>query len=953
MSSINHSTMQKSLKGIVLAIIMIQFVCSNLFAQTTPPPTGPTGKISGKIIDKANGEVIISAVIKAKNNSTGASKGATSDFDGKFILKLPVGNYSLTISYPGYTKDSIPSVDVIEGQVKEIDLAIEEKIMTTGTIVVIGQLEKESSNFVIAERKNSAVVSDGVSSEQFKKTPDRTTGDVLKRVTGASIQEGKFAIIRGMNDRYNAGYLNDAPLPSTEADRKAFSFDVIPANLIDNLVITKAGSPDVTGDFAGGVIQIRTKAIPAALTQSLNIGGQYNSMATFKDATTFKRYTSNSFGIVNPERELPSSITNLYTKTQIPKTAEINTNLVPSTKLFNNDWSTETFKAMPNLRFSYSIGFPTKLFGKQLGVIAALTYANTRSLSENTIRQFDAGNANKLDKEFKDKSYKQNVTSGAILNLSYKLSDKHIVGIRNFYNINADMNTTERSGSFGMSSNGLQLAKSYANSMSYNRLLTNQVYGEHAIGYENPYKIKWYVNNANINRLMPDYRIANYTSSVDEPNGQLNLQTTDFFKTGTGRFFSTMKENLTNAETNVSKHVNILGLKTDIKIGVFYQYRTREFNSRTFVYGGKTLATNNSPSEDLGIDNISKDGVYLVEKTNQTDAYKSQSKLFATYAMFDQKFGLLRALYGVRLESFGQQIFTYRLNGNVSDSAIFATKYDFLPSLNLSYALSEKTNLRFAGYRTLNRPEFRELASFAFYRFDIDSDQLGTNNLKRASIANFEMRLEYFPSAGQVVSGGVFMKNVSDPIENKLDPTQTTRTFFFSNEKSAKVYGIELEFRKNLSFIKDVKFWQNTTAYANFALVKSTVSFYDEKAAYTRPLQGQSPYIINGGIQHENSDNGWNYSLAFNRTGKRIAFVGLSPEVSPYNGDIYEMPRTVIDLQVSKTIGKFNIKGTFGDILHQNLNYLQEGTENGVAYKNELFSYKMPWTFTLTGGIQF
>jgi TonB-dependent receptor len=956
--------MKKALKSLFIILSGLLISQGKMVAQTTiPAPTsvGPMGKISGKIIDKANAEALIGVIVKVKDQV----KGAQSDVEGHFTLKLPVGTYDLTLSYISYKTEVVQSVEVKEGQVTELDLTMEENITQTEEVVVIGKVQKETNNFLLIERKNSAQVSDGISSELIKKTPDRTTGDVLKRVTGASIQEGKFAIIRGMNDRYNAGYLNDAPLPSTESDRKAFSFDVIPANLIDNLVIVKAGTPDVTGDFAGGVIQIRTKAIPDKFTQSINIGGQYNSMATFKEATTFKRFKEDVYGLVNDDRRLPDVGSLVYQKTSIKvgkrrvTKENIDSLLVPGTKLFNNDWSMSKLTALPNGRFAYSVGLPIKVFKRDLGVVAALTYANTRGKNLNEIKSFDNSNENKLDKSFVDNVYTQNITSGAILNLSYKLNDKNSFGIRNFYNINTDFFTNFRTGSFGMASDGESKVKSVANWMTYNRLYTTQLHGEHAIG-KNPVKIKWYVNRASIVREMPDYKIANYTSSVDNPD-KYGLSITDYFRTGCGRFFSTMNEELKNGELNLSKHFTVLGIKNNIKVGMFLQKRQRSFTSRTFVYGGYSLDTTNNPFIDLGADNIKNPkGVYLKEKTANTDAYDASSNLMATYAMLDNQFGKLRAVYGARLEKFDQRITSYQLDGiaSVGGDSTYAPVYDWLPSLNLSYALTEKTNLRVAAYKTLNRPEFRELASFAFYRFDIDSDQLGKKNLTRAKIFNTEMRVEYFPTAGQVISGGAFFKNVTNPIENKLDLTQVTRTFGFNNEKEAKVYGVELEFRKNLAFIKDVSLLQNTTVYANLALVKSVVSFIDTATAYNRPLQGQSPYIINTGITHENVNTGWSFSAALNRNGKRLAFVGANPIIAPYRADVYEQPRTVIDLQVAKNIGKFNLKATWGDILHQDQRFIQEGLaintkKEVVSYSNELFRYKMPWTLTLSAGVMF
>jgi outer membrane receptor for ferrienterochelin and colicin len=148
-------------------------------------------------------------------------------------------------------------------------------------------MNKETSNAMLVMQKNNASVSDGISSESIKRTPDRNTSDVLKRISGASIQEKKIATIRGLNDRYNAAYINGAPLPSSESDRKAFAFDIFPANMLHDLVIIKNATPDMPGEFAGGIIQVNTKSIPEQNEQTISINGSYNTITAFKDFKTY------------------------------------------------------------------------------------------------------------------------------------------------------------------------------------------------------------------------------------------------------------------------------------------------------------------------------------------------------------------------------------------------------------------------------------------------------------------------------------------------------------------------------------------------------------------------------------------------------------------------------------------------------------------------------------------
>lgn len=257
-------------------------------------------QISGKIIDKGNGEGLVGAAVVLE----GTTRGVLTDIEGNFTLPVDAGNYTISISFISYETAKVQVV-AKANEVAYVNYAMAESKNQLQEVIIVATPERSSSVAMMIERKKAAQVSDGITADLIRKTPDRTTSNVLKRITGATIQENKFAIIRGMNDRYNAGYLDGALMPSTESDRKAFAFDVVPASLIDNLVILKAGSPDLIGDFGGGVIKINTKAIPEKMTQSLSIGAQIHSLTSFKDFTQFKRYPSEVFNILGSQRNIP------------------------------------------------------------------------------------------------------------------------------------------------------------------------------------------------------------------------------------------------------------------------------------------------------------------------------------------------------------------------------------------------------------------------------------------------------------------------------------------------------------------------------------------------------------------------------------------------------------------------------------------------------------------------
>ncbi|HMG15366.1 MAG TPA: TonB-dependent receptor, partial [Saprospiraceae bacterium] len=681
-------------KSILLLFTMLVTSCFTLSAQMAMAQS-ERGKIAGKLTDATTNEDMIGATIQIEGTSTGAA----ADMEGKYSFSLEPGNYNLIISFLSYKTVKIP-VEVKANEISYVNTSMEENTNVLEDIVITYTVEKSSALALLATRRNAAQVSDGVSADQIRKTPDRTTSDVLKRVTGASIQDGKFAVIRGMNDRYNAGYLDGALLPSTESDRKAFAFDVVPASLLDNLQVIKAGTPDLVGDFGGGIIKINTKAIPDELTQNITLGMQTHSLTTFKEFTQFKTYPGEEFNMLSSKRDIPSfDPKGLKSANTFPNSEEKN-NFADITKNFNNDWSNTIKDAMPSSRFAYSLGLPIALTDtKKLGLIVALNYSNTLKHNEAEIRTFD-GSGPVAD--FKDQTYNQNINSGGIINLNYVGAHTEI-NFRNLLNISTDNTTVVRNG-IGSVNDDLKV-KTLTNIINYNRLYNGILSLKQTVG-KDLFNINASLNYSNVNRQIPDYRIVNYTKSPDFDDYQLALG--DFFNTSSGRFASNLNENLYGANVDISKQFDSEKVKTEVKAGVFTQQRDRSFWGRSFVYNGSLSNLSYDPSIDLGQQNIAGNKLYLLEKTSDDISYyQGKSQLDAIYLMADQKyFSKLRAVYGVRYEKADIKVNNDKL---VKSNIATINEGIYLPSLNLTWSLTDKSNIRAGYYASVNRPEFREL----------------------------------------------------------------------------------------------------------------------------------------------------------------------------------------------------------------------------------------------------
>jgi TonB-dependent receptor len=405
----------------------------------------------------------------------------------------------------------------------------------------------------------------------------------------------------------------------------------------------------------------------------------------------------------------------------------------------------------------------------------------------------------------------------------------------------------------------------------------------------------------------------------------------------------------------MSKALETKNTKHEIKIGGFNQYRSREFAARLLGYTWYQKGSTIKPNLDLTLlpedqifnsSNIgitdgpgNKDGGFkLSESTTYIDSYQASSVLNAGYLQVDSRlFDKLRFIYGLRAEYYMQTINTLdtKFNKLTKDTAVI----DFLPSINAVWSINERANVRAAYYRTVNRPEFRELAPFNFYDFVTDYQTSGNDTLKRATINNYDLRFEYYPKRpGQILSVSVFYKDLTNAIEQIAGNGQV-RSINYANVAKATNIGAELEYRVLLATIfrnDSSKFLNGTTLFTNLSYVKSDVDVSKLNGVDPRPLQGQSPFIMNAGIQYIDSKYDFGVSVSYNYVGKRIVIVGNTDEPN-----LWENPRHVLDLQLSKTFKeRLELKLNVRDVLAQNLIFYQDINKNGKFDKSSLTDNK-------------
>lgn len=898
--------------------LILSVLCMGLIAVCQ----AQTGKFVGKVLNEKN-EKLAGVSVQVVGGG-----GTTTTIDGVFYLNLEHGKkYEIEISAVGYATKLITGVEVSTGQVNELTIVLEVKSTSGENIVLAAGLRSaklESVNSIIAFQKNTNTVASVISAESISRSPDKNAGEVLKRVPGTSLQEGKYLIVRGLADRYNQTMLNGVLMSSTEPDRKTFSFNILPSSMIDNIIINKAFIPELPGEWAGGLMQVNTKDVPVRNFLNVQIGTGFNTQTIGKDFFTYKGSSTDWLGYDNGLRGLPSNLPKKAGFAQL--TQEEKTAYAAG---FENIWSAKknssTFGPSLNQNFAANGGFNTRFGRNRLAAVFAISYnrSNKRLVYQNQVNTI-AGNIASTSFDYNNTKYNNEVLAGALANLTLQLGKHNKISFKNILNVNTSNYTTLRDGYDFDAGQGIRATEL---AFKANTFFNTQLSGEHTFK-SNTIKLHWFGSFNILDQYIPDQRRLEYVQEdPTDPNSAYIAfigQSNSSQKSGS-RYYGFLNDYVYTAGGNLSKDFKIGGLSQSLKGGYFFQVKDRLFNSRPFsIY---------LPMENLALRRLSPDQLFNLENFgNGTDnkfalhelsgisyRYLANSILNAGFLQFDNLITKkIRIVWGLRVEDFDQVVGSVKQ----SDSRHVHTRVtDFLPGVNATYKINQKTNVRLSGSQTVIRPEFRELSTFSFYDFDLGASVAGFTGLQRTKVSNFDLRYELYPRAGELFTIGFFYKYFDQPIEAYFNPSSGgASTYNFLNAKEANSFGAELEIRKRLDFSEALK---NFTFLGNVSYIYNRVSKIGNDAE--RPMQGQSPYLLNAGIQYDLEEYGITTTLLFNQIGRRITFVGGGDQPA-----IWENPRPLFDFQVTKKFlnDKAEVKLNIADIINKQAIFYTDLNDN-------------------------
>ncbi len=904
-----------------------------LISLTLFSKPGQSQTIRGKITDASNSDPLIGAVIKIE----GTKLGAVTDLDGTYeIPDIAAGKYTVIFSYIGYQSKTVKDVIVNLKDATKIDIALDADGIETEEITVESTSTLANEQSLLLEQKNSTKIQDGISEQQIKRAPDAAASDVLKRVPGVSIVDNKFVFVRGTSERYNNTTLNGVLVPSTEADRKSFSFDLIPAKLLENIIVAKSFTPDLVGNFSGGLVQLNTKDFVDGFTLGFETTGSFLSGTTSKgdfynyDAGQKQILFYNS-GLDNGGRSIPSA----FPTTKFTSPNSYGQSLI-------NSWGQDNRKAPANGGFQLALGNNFNLFNNPLGILFAYTYKNGFANESITRSEYNSDTSTLVS--YKGRSSNYIVLNGGVLNINYKIGNNNKLSFKNTKSINSEDITQYYEGITRISD--YYDRKLYGTEFTERSLYSGQLSGSHYINSISKLNLTWIASYSESERNEPDTKTVYYQKEEGSQDPyQVPLTVIPNENVGE-RFYSKLFDISRNFLVNFDMDfLKISKQRSKIKFGLFADGTDRNFTARVFE---PKLAV----SSNLGLLPIERifspeyfqpDLMYIVETTDKSDAYTANENTYAGYVMFDLPVKKLRVVTGLRFENDEQKV-----NGFVRTTGVPVyvnqRNNDYLPSLGLTYSLNENTNIRASATQTVSRPELREIAPFSYIDFVTGGDLSGNPKLEESLIQNYDLRYEIFPAAGEIASVSLFYKHFDQPIEKVIVPTLVgpIPAYSFANAKEGAVnYGLEIELRKKLGFIsKDLT---DFTFNGNFALINSKVKLGGLQSAASeteRRLQGQSPYTLNLGVYYDNYNLGVSVNVVYNQYGEKISEVGRVGF-----SDRYEKGRGLLDFSASKTFLKnFEGKFTIRNILNQDIEF----TENFNLNDNQVIEKTVN---TITTGI--
>ncbi|HYC89656.1 MAG TPA: TonB-dependent receptor [Thermoanaerobaculia bacterium] len=806
--------------------------------------------IAGAVKDDTG--AAIPGVTVTATREQGEPSVVVTGMEGEFrIADLAPGAYTIEAVLDGF-QPLRSQVKLTTGQ--KLDLAFKLVPAFGETVEVTAEAAPVGEVAILESRRQAPVVSDSISAEEIRKTPDSSAAGVVERLTGVTLLGDKYVFVRGLGERYSGTTINGSTLPTTETEKRVVPLDLFPAKLLDSVNVVKTYTPDKPGDFGSGVVEMTTTQFPSAATMKVTLGSAYNSGAT---GGNVRRYSGGLDRWGRGGQAMPSSIPADFLKRRsvLDPTGYTPQELESFGEALAGDWTGRSTTASPATDFALTYG---NTFGP-LGVVFSAVSNHGYDVVEEEQRYFglDAGGVLVPSNDYDLTLDRETASAGFVGNVSLRLNDQNRLYLNSVLTRDA---TSEDRFQEGLQATTGGFIRDYRVRYQLEEIFSTRLRGDHNLsGPGMGSLVEWSLARSSASNDS-DLRENIYRES---DAGVYELQT-GFAESGKVEYFG-LEDEVRQGGLSYTAFFAPASWSGSVKGGLDRLERTRDFGARRFRFTTANqlgLDLTGTPDEIFTPASISPNGFELREVTGVNDAYDAEQTVDAAYLMGDFTAGRLRVITGARWESSDQRVTTFDPFDveNALDSV--NESRDILPSLNLVWQLAQRTNLRFGYGRSLNRPEFRELSPFTFVEVAGGRSVAGNPELRQATLDGFDLRWETFPNSGEVIAASAFFKKIDSPIERVIEPTTDLRQSFI-NADEATLWGLELEYRRPVA-----RYW---SVNLNYAYIKSNVTM---GTSPDRPLEGQSDQVGNAALQFYHPQ--WGTMLRFlgAYSGQRLTEVG-------------------------------------------------------------------------------
>lgn len=892
-----------------------------------------TGRILGRIVDAASGRTLSGAQVYVDDGVV----GALSDLDGRYVIgRVPLGTVEVTAQLLGYGTKTVTGVLVAADAPTVLDITLAETAVQLEGIVIEATRERGSQAFLLDQRRTSSAMVEAVGSAEIARRPDSDAADVAQRLTGVTVTDGKYVFVRGLGERYSTTSLNGSSLPSPEPEREVVPLDLFPSGFLESLETQKSYTPDQPADFSGGSIKIRTKDFPNRLTVRLGMGTSVNTNSQFRDG--FLHYAGGGrdwLGFDDGTRDQPTTVVDIMgdvrTGARLPADPAQLVAIGQAFQQLGQGFAPSSGTTPLNRSFNASIGGRDDLFDDgELGFFVAGTYSDDYTFQPLDIERkwrvsaFDPAVPAEVRQPNVDYAFTRgtrNVSWGSIGNVTFKPTPGQKLSLRTTVNLSTEDEARRYVGD-NREDIGSTVRSDRLRFVS-RLMLWSQLSGEHQLFGGS--RLNWRATAARANRDEPLLRESVYVADEGEDFTLLPIGES-------GRYFwSELTDDDRSGAVDWSLPFSLLGNDAHVKVGGEYRTRTRDFAARRLNWdfvGGVITDLDQALASGTIVTNARHQGEFSIEEVVEPgDLYDAEDTRTAGYLLVDVPLGdRVQAIGGARVESYDLFLDSRGENLQTID------QLDVAPSLNLIFSAADQVKVRAAVSRTVDRPEFRELAPFQFTEATSLRQLFGNPDLVPAEVVSGDLRVDWFPGAGELFSIGGFYKKITDPIEQVFIAAAST-AFSFQNAKAARVVGIEVDAQFGLERL--ARALHGFRAQANYSWIDSDVEVRAgsvfEPTNLNRPLEGQAPYVLNAGIDWTN-DAGVDAGVFVNRFGDRLEAAGGSGIP-----DLYEKARTALDASVGFPLpGGASAKLEATNLLDADYRFEQEA--NGITQIQRIYS---------------